>query len=224
MPVHPRERGERRRLTLSDQRVHGSSPRARGTGATSAHTLQRCRFIPASAGNGLVSIHSDEKIPVHPRERGERMTTRNWKTPVRGSSPRARGTAPPRFRWQPFRRFIPASAGNGGALGVYLSLGCGSSPRARGTATEIHAVLSRHRFIPASAGNGAGLITSSSLISVHPRERGERLRSWGFGGHIPGSSPRARGTALRADCRRQRNRFIPASAGNGPNYQSFCST
>ena len=91
----------------------------------------------------------------------------------------------------------------------------GSSPRARGTAIAAPSWTAIDRFIPASAGNGAWVFAPVRLRSVHPRERGERLRGVLSDLGSAGSSPRARGTgavevALMIDAR-----FIPASAGNG---------
>ena len=190
LAVHPRVRGER----TGDQ----------------GRDRSKTRFIPACAGNaGHASASWLRLASVHPRVRGER-TIRACR---QRSSPRARGTL----------RYSPASAG--------------SSPRARGTRVDRRMLTGFDRFIPACAGNAvasslvdctysrfipacAGNATSSSTrLSVDagssPRARGtlasvERVRRR----MSTGSSPRARGTPS-AQCQQpQRDRFIPACAGN----------
>ena len=73
--VHPRMRGERSapsRLILVDD---GSSPHARGTpDAHDAETVQR-RFIPACAGNACGGARTPSACAVHPRMRGERVSS-----------------------------------------------------------------------------------------------------------------------------------------------------
>ena len=172
---------------------------------------------------------------VHPRERGERLARDAPAAAITGSSPRARGTDGLALQHGAERRFIPASAGNGratrsgadirpvhprergerGASRSQVSSTSGSSPRARGTADPNTLPLVEIRFIPASAGNGSHPVPRLALISVHPRERGERERVQRGGGFVGGSSPRARGTGGGCRGRCGGGRFIPASAGNG---------
>ena len=90
----------------------------------------------------------------------------------------------------------------------------GSSPRVRGTGSEIRLGQSSLRFIPACAGNRALPRPPTGQRTVHPRVCGEQ-------GHVnetplvvAGSSPRVRGTALKAGKAAAINRFIPACAGN----------
>ena len=98
-----------------------------------------------------------------------------------------------------------------------LSSACsasGSSPRARGTRGLPIRTAHGRRFIPACAGNAVGCRHSSSLLTVHPRVRGERHR---YGSNIAcsgGSSPRARGTPGGDPVPLEERRFIPACAGN----------
>ena len=122
----------------------------------------RCRFIPASAGNG----------------------TRGCRT-VRdaGSSPRPRGTAQLAFALPVEDRFIPASAGNGPDCQIRPKVG-GSSPRPRGTAHVDSSRCprcsgARKRTVhPRVRGERAMLLSMiTSTGSVHPRVRGERSLS-----------------------------------------------
>ena len=52
-PVHPRVRGEHRRVWLRNGGSAGSSPRARGTRRQQRRSRHDHRFIPACAGNTL---------------------------------------------------------------------------------------------------------------------------------------------------------------------------
>ena len=51
----------------------------------------------------------------------------------------------------------------------------GSSPLARGTVAQYQHLIVGSRFIPAGAGNRTTGYSSSPMISVHPRWRGEQL-------------------------------------------------
>ena len=70
----------------------------------------------------------------------------------------------------------------------------------------------RARFIPAPAGNGSWATSTFRTTTVHPRACGERYRGCS---RSLGSSPRLRGTGLRAVLDGSGKRFIPAPAGNG---------
>ena len=91
-PVHPRERGERPARKHGTPANRGSSPRARGTVRQIIRDNGESRFIPASAGNGIMAAVGCTAPPVHPRERGERQGVSMGCPPLPGSSPRARGT------------------------------------------------------------------------------------------------------------------------------------
>ena len=233
--VHPRVRGERKGSDDQADCSFGSSPRARGTGTACGPPGRSARFIPACAGNGMAGSGDPAAGTVHPRVRGERDQPGLLARADAGSSPRARGTGKPRFDGVVPIRFIPACAGNGRrgwrrvlagpvhprvrgeraqSLALEGDMG-GSSPRARGTAPAAQDAKNGTRFIPACAGNGSRAVVGSASAPVHPRVRGERivalLRSWPEGG----SSPRARGTDLVHAHQDDRDRFIPACAGNG---------
>ena len=70
------------------------------------------------------------------------------------------------------------------------------------------------RFIPAYAGNSLHYSLFSCSWSVHPRLRGELLRTARAVGEISGSSPLTRGTLDFDGCILRVLRFIPAYAGN----------
>ena len=171
---------------------------------------------------------------VHPRRRGEHPVKHVRDTCDVGSSPQARGT--PLARRQLFLRirFIPAGAGNTRAFCVpsasrsvhprrrgehrgrnaWLCQHSGSSPQARGTRHT--RARSQHiaRFIPAGAGNTLAGRLHVVIKAVHPRRRGEHSNARAPPGYTDGSSPQARGTLRSTSADYQRERFIPAGAGN----------
>ena len=125
---------------------------------------------------------------------GELRPQAGGPAPLRGSSPRVRGTpSHPRVQ-RIVRRFIPACAGNsrwasGGACSATVH------PRVCGELLRcFHAHFRCRRFIPACAGNSGG---------KHRRVV-----------RFAGSSPRVRGTRQARRTQRQRHRFTPACAGN----------
>ncbi len=71
-----------------------------------------------------------------------------------------------------------------------------------------------NRFIPAGAGNAVRIASAPAADPVHPRGRGERPIALPDRVPFRGSSPRARGTRMRAPRHLVRGRFIPAGAGN----------
>ena len=90
----------------------------------------------------------------------------------------------------------------------------GSSPLARGTEKTPRADPGRTRFIPAGAGNSIARMRSWFFLPVHPRWRGEQLRTAQENIMATGSSPLARGTGPLARPAASCPRFIPAGAGN----------
>ena len=134
----------------------------------------------------------------------------------------------------PRDRFIPAWAGNtllgstgrtgrpvhprvGGehaSLPRSSTSGGGSSPRGRGTLAGADRPRRLHRFIPAWAGNTSSAVWQPARPTVHPRVGGEHLGRHRRVVQGDGSSPRGRGTPLRARHDPLRDRFIPAWAGN----------
>ena len=232
--VHPRVCGEHHSLPKDAIERGGSSPRLRGTRFSKRERISLRRFIPASAGNTLVSAQTSLPITVHPRVCGEHFDLLSRSKSHAGSSPRLRGTLRGVPRLNDSSRFIPASAGNTRPRGpsprkgpvhprvcgehcsrnIRYKTSIGSSPRLRGTHRCRRARLRWPRFIPASAGNTAAGETGFQTAPVHPRVCGEHIAP-GYrltGTH--GSSPRLRGTLHRRCYRSREFRFIPASAGN----------
>ena len=153
----------------------------RGTLAEESQPLLRNRFIPAYAGNTLISCAWTNWVSVHPRVCGEHAFRRTCRSDSAGSSPRMRGTLDKTLFDQMLERFIPAYAGNTYSsfyffspfsvhprvCGEHLfstnsySLNIGSSPRMRGTRAEPARIFQIARFIPAYAGNTRGRSTAA---------------------------------------------------------------
>ncbi len=212
--VHPRVRGEQVLGALAAMGAAGSSPRARGTGCAQPAENRSARFIPACAGNSVACAADRRGHSVHPRVRGEQNVDRQIANALRGSSPRARGTAALPHRVAGVFRFIPACAGNRESDTRSLSANSGSSPRARGTAMVICRRVRFYRFIPACAGNSQHESAPVRRQTVHPRVRGEQSISARHVFAGQGSSPRARGTGNALLPNGYGERFIPACAGN----------
>ena len=174
------------------------------------------RSIPACAGNTYPLDWLHPELSVHPRVCGEHFPGIGVIVPFCGSSPRVRGTLNDPVLTATDRRFIPACAGNTGALAPMPCINAvhprvcgehallpghghiisGSSPRVRGTPEEptFHAAMSR--FIPACAGNTLIVLSSCWVNTVHPRVCGEHEINCRCGFKSTGSSPRVRGTRI----------------------------
>ena len=164
--VHPRLRGELKRLCFELGITAGSSPLTRGT--------------------RLLSLLPRARLAVHPRLRGELKLSLVESVLVLGSSPLTRGTPSCDFSSSVNGRFIPAYAGNssspsisvppetvhprlrGELIMIRLSSlrRFGSSPLTRGTRYQLNQHRRKGRFIPAYAGNslkqGIEHLTNSS--------------------------------------------------------------
>ena len=93
-------------------------------------------------------------------------------------------------------------------------------PRGRGEHRHRRRACGREvRFIPAGAGNTTITCVQRWVRPVHPRGRGEHDRPTRIHTLSLGSSPRARGTREHEQSRDDRDRFIPAGAGNTPERQ-----
>jgi len=166
----------------------------RGTDRGGLHRCLCVRFIPACAGNSARLTVTVGYLPVHPRVCGEQVAVRSSNAPLVGSSPRVRGTGVLHFGDKPFRRFIPACAGNRhrpslparasavhprvcgeqSDAGPLASDADGSSPRVRGTGCDGRGKLRLGRFIPACAGNRQARPYLNRQDTVHPRVCGEQ--------------------------------------------------
>ena len=110
----------------------------------------------------------------------------------------------------------PRRRGEQSASLANASCPVGSSPRARGTGITLATREPCVRFIPAGAGNSEYRTRDRAGHPVHPRGRGEQRVRKAFAQPDFGSSPRARGTGRIRRIGDDRDRFIPAGAGNRP--------
>ncbi len=78
----------------------------------------------------------------------------------------------------------------------------------------IEKTRSGDRFIPARAGNAWVNCRQTPDMTVHPRACGERYAERQVCAMNAGSSPRVRGTPTARIRKLEKERFIPARAGN----------
>ena len=232
--AHPRSRGEHRLTSGALVLFRGSSPLARGTPKGIIVLLQGERLIPARAGNTHPHRAYQAEAKAHPRSRGEHPYSSPSNSPIRGSSPLARGTRAWMTRNESRARLIPARAGNTVRDGVHLGSGSahprsrgehhhlqglsgalvGSSPLARGTQSLSPVKEVNIRLIPARAGNTTSPSTCTATRTAHPRSRGEHRKPCLPNAASSGSSPLARGTHHHQAPAVLPPRLIPARAGN----------
>ncbi len=134
-PVHPRWRGEHVPERFLNEYQFGSSPLARGTRDLLDEIIAGSRFIPAGAGNTALMVTGIIGLPVHPRWRGEHLSSSPSRNASFGSSPLARGTPRQILSNSGTQRFIPAGAGN--TIGKQIvSINLPVHPRWRGEHTS----------------------------------------------------------------------------------------
>ena len=212
--VHPRIRGERFNGAGQFHFSAGSSPHTRGTRRElpTGHLVQR--FIPAYAGNAILTDERSILCAVHPRIRGERFHWMASRIATCGSSPHTRGTHQHRHPPRRLGLVHPRIRGERGSILIHVHPSCGSSPHTRGTLVELDQSGSEGRFIPAYAGNARSASRPEPSSTVHPRIRGERDGNSPQRVQKNGSSPHTRGTHAPLAARCPVSRFIPAYAGN----------
>ena len=206
----------------------------RGTLREFTVIADRCRIIPAHAGNTHLIIYQILACSDHPRACGEHRPNPPDIPKFIGSSPRMRGTRNMQIENLYLIRIIPAHAGNTfpgikrerpttdhpRACGEHspaspcIRSAPGSSPRMRGTLEAFQLGPERPRIIPAHAGNTRGLGYSCGHSPDHPRACGEHKGAMNFGMAVHGSSPRMRGTQGHHADDAVHRRIIPAHAGN----------
>ena len=232
--AHPRSRGEHLSPVWWNSCTVGSSPLARGTRLHIERHALGHGLIPARAGNTPLCVRWACPSWAHPRSRGEHTSAAAGSSPVRGSSPLARGTQVRQSLQAGLVGLIPARAGNTGAPVVAGWFGWahprsrgehphapsleldapGSSPLARGTplGVELNKIFSG--LIPARAGNTFQTLPRPPASRAHPRSRGEHAEGTASRAAVAGSSPLARGTLATNLFGALHPGLIPARAGN----------
>ena len=153
--VHPRMRGERRKLDVMRKFSSGSSPHARGTLTAGVAMSQDRRFIPACAGNASPRQRPLCLLSVHPRMRGERIGNGSTIAHSAGSSPHARGTLFLTCENVRVPRFIPACAGNARSLRTPRRRPT-VHPRMRGERTSNKLLIYRRKSEPSDSTKHSG--------------------------------------------------------------------
>ena len=216
--VHPRRRGEATDRLYEAMQRRGPSPQARGS---RDHRVPcRCRggSIPAGAGKPKHAQSNLLMPTVHPRRRGEAVTTPAWIRGRWGPSPQARGS-PARARHRRSRAgSIPAGAGKPwtaicgcrrgwvhprrrGEAGSLKDGGFserGPSPQARGSRSGFDDHVRCAGSIPAGAGKPVTGSSTRGRTGVHPRRRGEAAAGPAGRGRRVGSIPAGAGKPTRA--------------------------
>ena len=172
------------------------SSRACETTKSEMSERERCRFIPARAGNcsGTPKKNGDgtPAFGSSPRVRGTRVAS--WGGRSGTVHPRACGGTQATGVRRPPQRFIPARAGNASPV-TASAIAYGSSPRVRGTSLWLIAANRAGPVHPRACGEHISVPSKIATSSVQPRVCGEQWRAGSF--H-----------------RNRRRRFIPARAGN----------
>ena len=162
MKVYPRGCGAADDVIKAVVNIVGLSPRVRGSLSCYWVRNRVSGSIPAGAGQPGTTIKAGMEKSVYPRGCGAAIEGMIFLTMRCGLSPRVRGSQWRRWLGLPFRRSIPAGAGQPTAQ-EHTKLGStGLSPRVRGSLHRPGQYRHRRRSIPAGAGQPG---TQSSLRS-----------------------------------------------------------
>ena len=192
----------------------GLSPRVRGSPGQERIGRRPSGSIPACAGEPSAGARVPIRSRVYPRVCGGAHSTPRHRKPVRGLSPRVRGShhplhahpeavgSIPACAGEPLpdrtvtllRRVYPRVCGGAQAVGPHAPLSKGLSPRVRGSRriTFTRPILAGS--IPACAGEPSGGGGASASPGVYPRVCGGACLYSCRGSHIRGLSPRVRGS------------------------------
>ncbi len=110
-PVHPRVRGDDKRIDAEKQIIGGSPPRAWGRSLVGVSQEAAVRFTPACVGTIFAGVVATIPSSVHPRVRGDDVAYRWKRMKANGSPPRAWGRFLGVYRRLHLARFTPACVG-----------------------------------------------------------------------------------------------------------------
>ena len=210
---HPRARGENENASPKRSRIQGTSPRTRGKHPAEMIPDRPAGNIPAHAGKTMLALTHHQPHWEHPRARGENFRYRIPAPTWGGTSPRTRGKQTLQKIGFMDQGNIPAHAGKtmprttsgritqehprarGENTLALPEKNCpqGTSPRTRGKRSEGRMMIDPYRNIPAHAGKTTSLLGVASVVTEHPRARGENLWLFGLVLLLWGTSPRTRG-------------------------------
>ena len=222
-PDHPRTRGEKQPLPNSATMWGGSPPHTRGKAHISLSRSLQTRITPAHAGKSVRGDNNVGRNQDHPRTRGEKSSSRSWKSVFPGSPPHTRGKDSLLLIGTASRRITPAHAGKSdselfsssecwdhprtrgekGLIGDLKNDIRGSPPHTRGKVCLARPHTGRAGITPAHAGKSTYSFQAQQADEDHPRTRGEKYFS--------------------ALCVVVACRITPAHAGKRSNIQSIQS-
>ncbi|KMU41781.1 hypothetical protein SEEN6803_08759 [Salmonella enterica subsp. enterica serovar Newport str. 36803] len=134
------------------------------------------RFIPAGAGNTVVTLVQFFEQRVYPRWRGEHRIFLEGKEHGPRFIPAGAGNTLQTDPQQHTPAVYPRWRGEHSSLVLYKSYSAGLSPLARGTHPVDAENQQEARFIPAGAGNTYEMSRQSKYATVYPRWRGEHTK------------------------------------------------
>ena len=190
--VYPRACGGTRYCGTTAVNLRGLSPRLRGNPGHPGFRHTDERSIPAPAGEPLNSLVWETLRRVYPRACGGTVFVGPSSISAGGLSPRLRGNRLGCCNRSRSHRSIPAPAGN----------------QIRPVHEKMHL-----RSIPAPAGEPVSGVETVGLAAVYPRACGGTLTQPSLGSPVAGLSPRLRGNHPHRIAAGQRDRSIPAPAG-----------
>ena len=132
--AHPRSRGEHTPCPAPRCLVWGSSPLTRGARVLGEAVKHLGRLIPAHAGSTGPPPAPAQRLPAHPRSRGEHNLRGQLAGHYRGSSPLTRGALARVVGGVESAGLIPAHAGSTTWL-LHVTGGQPAHPRSRGEHT-----------------------------------------------------------------------------------------
>ena len=212
--AYPRACGGAHLAAEIQQSCAGLSPRMRGSRGSSAVRIVSAGPIPAHAGEPVELDGAGIFTGAYPRACGGAMPSALALAPLRGLSPRMRGSLRPAAGPHPVGGPIPAHAGEPSAIsavprvtGAYpracggakakaegIRAGVGLSPRMRGSRRLAARAGALGGPIPAHAGEPMPRTARASAGRAYPRACGGAQADHGDHHRAEGLSPRMRGS------------------------------
>ena len=186
----------------------------RGTLLRLLRGLLRDGIIPAHAGNTRPPACSGTSGKDHPRACGEHYKNVLPNLSQEGIIPAHAGNTKTVARRTEGQWDHPRACGEHAPDSFKSMADTGSSPRMRGTQSHQKLHGRQDGIIPAHAGNTDVKSKNTNDLRDHPRACGEHVAGVRRTPHMPGSSPRMRGTRAGGPSPSPPSGIIPAHAGN----------